>query len=52
MHLDVSVSELDDAVARAVALGGGRPATNHPHRCGAFSDPAGRPFCLTTVTPD
>ncbi|MCW2777656.1 MAG: glyoxalase [Frankiales bacterium] len=51
MHLDVSVVDLDDAVARAVALG----AVEAGHQAAAdrwrvLLDPAGHPFCLTTVT--
>ncbi len=53
MHLDVSVADLEHAVARAVALGahpaGHQPA---PERWRVLIDPAGHPFCLTTVTPD
>jgi catechol 2,3-dioxygenase-like lactoylglutathione lyase family enzyme len=50
MHLDVSVADLDEAVRRAVALGArvadhqGRPAMWR-----VLIDPAGHPFCLTTV---
>jgi hypothetical protein len=50
MHLDVFVTDLDDAVTRAVALGAqlaehqAQPATWR-----VLLDPAGHPFCLTTV---
>jgi hypothetical protein len=50
MHLDVFVADLDDAVTRAVALGAqlaehqAQPATWR-----VLIDPAGHPFCLTTV---
>lgn len=52
MHLDVSVADLDVAVARAVELG----AREHgfqadPARWRVLLDPAGHPFCLTTVGP-
>ena len=50
MHLDISVTDLDDAVQRAVALG----ARLADHQAGptmwrVLLDPAGHPFCLTTV---
>lgn len=50
MHLDVSVDELDVAVERAVALGA-RVAEHQrdPSRWRVLFDPAGHPFCLTTV---
>jgi hypothetical protein len=50
MHLDVSVTDLDAAVRGAVALGareaGLQPA---PEVWRVLIDPAGHPFCLTTV---
>jgi hypothetical protein len=53
MHLDVAVRDLEAAVASAVALGaaeaGHQPA---PAAWRVLIDPAGHPFCLTTVTPD
>jgi len=53
MHLDVSVSELDTAVAQAVALGA-REAAHQADatRWRVLIDPAGHPFCLTTVGAD
>ncbi|SDR98329.1 VOC family protein [Microlunatus soli] len=50
MHLDVSVSDLPRAVDRAVELG----AREADHQAGpdlwrVLIDPAGHPFCLTTV---
>jgi catechol 2,3-dioxygenase-like lactoylglutathione lyase family enzyme len=50
MHLDVSVSDLDAAAARAVALGA-RQAEHQPQPSmwRVLLDPAGHPFCLTTV---
>jgi hypothetical protein len=50
MHLDVFVADLDDAVTRAVALGA-RLADHQqdPSRWRVLLDPAGHPFCLTTV---
>ena len=53
MHLDVSVTDLDDATARAVALGA-RAADHQPQPSlwRVLLDPAGHPFCLTTVGAD
>ena len=53
MHLDISVTDLPSAVAAAVALG----AREANHQAGpdlwrVLIDPAGHPFCLTTVTLD
>lgn len=51
MHLDVSVTDLDEAVRRAVALGA-RVADHQagPSMWRVLIDPAGHPFCLTTVS--
>jgi len=53
MHLDVSVTDLEQAVADAVALGA-READQQarPGLWRVLLDPAGHPFCLTTVLPD
>jgi catechol 2,3-dioxygenase-like lactoylglutathione lyase family enzyme len=50
MHLDVSVTDLDRAVEQALALGA-RLADHQrdPSRWRVLFDPAGHPFCLTTV---
>lgn len=53
MHLDVSVTDLDVAVERAIELG----AREADHQAGpsvwrVLLDPAGHPFCLTTATAD
>ena len=51
MHLDIAVEDLDTAVASALALGAQQaqhqPA---PDAWRVLLDPAGHPFCLTTVT--
>ncbi len=51
MHLDVSVRDLEHAVAAALTLGathaGHQP---NPDLWRVLLDPAGHPFCLTTVT--
>jgi hypothetical protein len=50
MHLDVSVTDLDDAARRAVALGAVESSHQaDPTRWRVLIDPAGHPFCLTTV---
>ena len=53
MHLDVSVTDLDDAVAKAELLGA-RQADHQaqPALWRVLLDPAGHPFCLTTVGAD
>ena len=53
MHLDVSVTDLDDGVRQAIALGA-RLAEHQqdPARWRVLFDPAGHPFCLTTVGAD
>jgi hypothetical protein len=53
MHLDVAVTDLEAAVASAVALG----ATEADFQAGpelwrVLIDPAGHPFCLTMAAPD
>lgn len=50
MHLDVSVGDLDVAVERAIELGA-READHQaaPSVWRVLLDPAGHPFCLTTV---
>jgi predicted enzyme related to lactoylglutathione lyase len=46
MHLDFQVSDLDQAVAEAVALGA-TVAAHQPHdTVRVLLDPAGHPFCL------
>lgn len=53
MHLDVAVEDLDAAVTAAVALGA-KEADHQavPAMWRVLIDPAGHPFCLTTVRPD
>ncbi|MDT5075192.1 MAG: hypothetical protein QOH82_4512 [Mycobacterium sp.] len=49
MHFDISVTDLDRAAARALALGA-KQAEHQPapDLWRVFVDPAGHPFCLTT----
>lgn len=52
-HLDLSVTDLDEAETAALALGA-RKADTQPasDRWRVFLDPAGHPFCLSTQIPD
>jgi hypothetical protein len=52
VHLDLSAGEyLDEPERRAIALGA-RPVEPQPGtRWRVLPDPAGHPFCITTVTP-
>ena len=53
MHLDVSVADLDVAVTRAERLGARQAAHQaQPALWRVLIDPAGHPFCLTTVGAD
>jgi len=55
VHLDLTVSELDVANARAVALGAAVLTGPVEEGGGAFivhADPAGHPFCLFAERPD
>jgi hypothetical protein len=49
MHFDISVTDLDRAAARALALGA-KQAEHQPapDLWRVLVDPAGHPFCLTT----
>lgn len=53
VHLDLTAGgELDGAERRAVALGARVVAPQPDSRWRVLLDPAGHPFCVTTVTPD
>ena len=53
MHLDVSVTDLERAVTEAVALGATQAGQQaQPGLWRVLLDPAGHPFCLTTMLPD
>jgi len=53
VHIDFSVEDLDAGDAAAIALGArkadGQPI---PDRWRVMLDPAGHPFCLTTLIPE
>lgn len=52
-HLDFSVSNLDDGEAAAVAAGATKAQVQpDPERWRVLLDPAGNPFCVTTLIPD
>jgi predicted enzyme related to lactoylglutathione lyase len=53
IHLELAVDDLDATEAKAVALGATRPeAQETPDVFRVLIDPAGHPFCLTTMVPD
>ena len=51
-HIDLDVDDLDEAERRAVSLGAVRAETQpEPDRFLVLFDPAGHPFCLSTIFP-
>ncbi|MQY10570.1 hypothetical protein SRB5_06810 [Streptomyces sp. RB5] len=50
MHLDVEVTDLDEAEAYAVSLGARRAEFQPQDDTRVFFDPAGHPFCLWVRT--
>ncbi|WP_285224267.1 VOC family protein [Frankia sp. Mgl5] len=52
IHLDLAVGDLETAVVESERLGATLAAVQpDPDRWRVLFDPAGHPFCLTTVTP-
>ncbi|BFU41778.1 VOC family protein [Krasilnikovia sp. MM14-A1004] len=53
LHLELAVDDLDAAEEQALAIGA-RKATEQPapDRWRVLIDPAGHPFCVTTLIPD
>jgi hypothetical protein len=52
MHLDLAASDLDAAEAEALRLGARKADVQpSPDRWRVFLDPAGHPFCFTTLIP-
>ena len=52
VHLDLTAAgRLDEPVMRAVALGARRADVQPDPRWTVLLDPAGHPFCITTVAP-
>jgi catechol 2,3-dioxygenase-like lactoylglutathione lyase family enzyme len=53
MHLELAVDDLDGVEAAAIALGATKPDRQpSPERWRVLFDPAGHPFCITTLIPD
>ena len=53
LHLELAVDDLDTAEAKAVALGAAKAGTQpSPDTWRVLLDPAGHPFCITTLIPD
>ncbi|NEB81880.1 VOC family protein [Streptomyces sp. SID14478] len=51
-HLDVAVTDLDEAERRTLAAGATKATEQpNPDRWRVLLDPAGHPFCLTTLIP-
>ncbi len=53
VHLELAVTDLDDSEAKAVAIGAVKPEVQpSPDLWRVLLDPAGHPFCITTLIPD
>jgi Glyoxalase-like domain len=53
IHLDLAVDDLDAAEAEAIGLGARRTTEQPaPDRWRVMLDPAGHPFCLSSLIPD
>jgi hypothetical protein len=53
MHLELAVTDLDEAEADALKLGATKsPTQPSPDRWRVLLDPAGHPFCITTLIPE
>ncbi|MFF5538573.1 VOC family protein [Streptomyces cinerochromogenes] len=49
-HIEVGVDDLDEAEARLLTLGATKPESQpQPDRWRVLLDPAGHPFCITTL---
>ena len=52
LHLELAVDDLDEAEAAAIELGATKATTQpSPDRWRVLLDPAGHPFCITTLLP-
>lgn len=51
VHLDLTANQVDEAAERAVALGAVIADFQPDPRWRVLLDPAGHPFCITTITP-
>jgi hypothetical protein len=53
MHLDLAVDNLDESEGRALAIGAVKAdAQPNPDLWRVLVDPAGHPFCITTLIPE
>ncbi len=53
LHLELAVDELDATEARAISLGARRADVQPaPGQWRVLLDPAGHPFCITTLIPE
>ena len=53
VHLELAVDDLEAAEAEALSLGATRPVQQpDPARWRVLIDPAGHPFCITTLIPE
>jgi hypothetical protein len=53
IHMDLAVDDLDTAVAKAISLGAEKASFQPaPDRWTVMIDPAGHPFCFTTLIPE
>jgi len=53
LHLELAVTDLEAAEARALELGATKATTQpNPEAWRVLIDPAGHPFCVTTLIPD
>jgi len=53
IHLDLAVDDLDSAEKALLAAGASRAGTQpSPDRWRVLIDPAGHPFCITTLIPE
>jgi hypothetical protein len=53
IHLELSVDDLDEAETKALAIGARKADTQpNPEVWRVLLDPAGHPFCITTLIPD
>jgi hypothetical protein len=53
LHLELAVSDLEEAEAQALAIGATKSDTQpNPDHWRVLLDPAGHPFCISTLTPE
>ena len=53
IHLELAVTDLEEAEAAALAIGATKAeAQPNPDAWRVLIDPAGHPFCITTLIPD